>query len=61
MVCVFNHREYDALQVKEMSFRKVKGTNCEEFAVDLNFNMGMEDDLDVLVEKFEDELCTVLW
>ena len=49
-----------SLQVKEMSFRKLKGINPEEFAADVNFTMGMEGNLDVLIEKFEGELCMVL-
>ena len=60
VMCAFNHIGYDALQVKEMSFRKLKDINPEEFTSDLNFNMGIEDDLDVLIEKFEDGLCMVL-
>ena len=43
--------------MKEVSFRKLKGINPEEFAAYLTFNMGMEDDLDVLIE---DELCIVV-
>ena len=59
-MCVFNHVGYDSLQVKEMTFRRLKDINPEEFPANLNFNMGTEDDLDVIMEKFVDELYMVL-
>ena len=57
VMCVFNHVGYDSLQMQEMSFRKLKSINLEEFATYLNFNTDTEEHLDVLIARFGDELA----